>query len=103
MRTLTIEDMIKQGASWKDIEARVKEIQLEEAARKAAAEKAKKEKERAKKAQTIEVARKRFIAAFADLMIATGTLPEQEKEEFCAAMSKELTAEMLLFAPFMMR
>lgn len=101
MRTLTIEDMIKQGASWSEISARVKELQTEEAERKAAIRKA--EKEKAKKAQTIEAARKRFIAAFADWMIATGVLPEQEKEEFCATMSKELTTEMLLITPFFMR
>lgn len=100
-RTLTIEDMIKQGASWAEISTRVKELQAEEAERKAAAEKA--EREKARKAHTIEAARQRFIAAFADWMIAVGVLPEQEKEEFCATMSKELTTEMLLITPFFMR
>jgi hypothetical protein len=99
-RTLTIEDMIKQGASWSEIIARIGDLQKVEAERKAAAEKA--EREKAKKAKSIEVARQRFIAAFADWMIATGVLPEQEKEEFCAVVSEELE-EMLLLTPFFMR
>lgn len=83
MRTLTIEDMIKQGASWADITARVKELQREETERQAA-EKAKAEAE-ATRAKRSATALDRMVAGFADWCIAEGFLPEEEKEEFMAA------------------
>lgn len=81
-RTLTIEDMIKQGASWVDIKARVVELQQEEADRKAA-EKAKAEAE-ATKAKRSAAALDRMIAGFADWCIIEGLLSEDEKAEFMA-------------------
>lgn len=81
-RTLTIEDMIKQGASWVDIKTRVEELQKEEAERQAAEEaKAQAEATRAKRSAA---ALDRMIAGFADWCIAEGLLPEDEKAEFMA-------------------
>lgn len=79
-RTLTIEEMIKLGASWKEIEARVKAIQKEEEERKAA-ERAKARAE-AKKREAAAVARERLVAAFADWGIAEGFITEEGKEDF---------------------
>ena len=81
-RTLTIEDMIKNGASWQEISARVKELQNEEAERKAA-EKAKAQAE-ATRAKRSAAALDRMIAGFADWCIAEGLLPEDERVEFMA-------------------
>ena len=82
-RTLTIEDMIKQGASWVDIKARVTELQKEEAERRAA-EKAKAQAE-ATKAKRSAAAIDRMAAGFADWCINEGLLPEDERAEFMAA------------------
>lgn len=82
-RTLTIEDMIKQGASWADIKTRVAELQKEEAERKAA-EKAKAQAE-ATRAKRSAAALDRMIAGFADWCIAEGLLPEDEKAAFMEA------------------
>lgn len=82
-RILTIEDMIKQGASWREIETRVKEIQKEEEARKAA-EKAKAQAE-ATRAKRSAAALDRMVAGFADWCIAEGLLPEEERGEFMEA------------------
>ena len=83
MRTLTIEDMIKQGASWKEIEARVKAIQKEEEERKAA-ERAKARAD-ATKAKRSAAALDRMVAGFADWCIAEGLLPEEERGDFMEA------------------
>ena len=83
MRTLTIEDMIKQGASWKEIEARVKAIQKEEEERKAA-ERAKARAE-ATKAKRSAAALDRMVAGFADWCVAEGLLPEEERGDFMVA------------------
>ena len=83
MRTLTIEDMIKQGASWADITARVKELQKEEEEHKAA-ERAKARAE-ATKAKRSAAALDRMVAGFADWCIAEGLLPEEERGDFMAA------------------
>ena len=80
MRTLTIEEMIKNGASWQQISARVKELQNEEAERKAA-EKAKAQAE-ATRAKRSAAALDRMVAGFADWCIAEGLLPEEEKGDF---------------------
>lgn len=86
MRTLTIEDMIRQGASWKEIEAVVKAIQKEEEERKAAERaKAKAEATRAKRSAA---AIDRIVAGFTDWFIAEGLLSEEEREGF-AKMSRE--------------
>ena len=86
-RTLTIEDMIKQGASWREIETRVKQIQKEEAERKAAEEaKAKAEATRAKESAT---ALNRMIAGFADWCIIEGLLPKEEREGFMETAKEE--------------
>ena len=82
-RTLTIEDMIKQGASWADIKTRVEELQKEEAERKAA-EKAKAQAE-ATRAKQSAAALDRMIAGFADWCIAEGLLSEDERAEFMEA------------------
>lgn len=82
-RTLTIEDMIKQGASWADIKARVAELQKEEAERQAA-ERAKARIEAAK-AKASDAALDRMVAGFADWCIAEGLLPEEEKGDFMVA------------------
>ena len=82
-RTLTIEDMIKQGATWVDIKARVTELQKEEAERRAA-EKAKAQAE-ATKAKRSAAAIDRMAAGFADWCINEGLLPEDERAEFMAA------------------
>ena len=82
-RTLTIEDMIKQGASWADIKTRVAELQKEEADRKAA-EKAKAEAE-ATRAKRSAAALDRMIAGFADWCIIEGIVPEDERVEFMEA------------------
>ena len=82
-RTLTIEDMIKQGASWADIKTRVTELQKEEAERKAAEEaKAQAEATRAKRSAA---ALDRMVAGFTDWCIIEGLLPEDEREDFMAA------------------
>ena len=86
-RTLTIEDMIKQGASWVDIKARVVELQKEEADRKAA-EKAKAQAE-ATRAKRSAAALDRMVSGFADWCIAEGILPEDEKAKFIAAAREE--------------
>ena len=83
MRTLTIEDMIKQGASWASIKARVAELQQEEADRKAA-EKAKAEAE-ATRAKRSDAALDRMVAGFADWCIAEGLLSEEERGDFMVA------------------
>ena len=72
--------MIKQGASWREIETRVKEIQREEEARKAA-ERAKAQAE-ATRAKASDAALDRMVAGFADWCISEGLLPEKEKEGF---------------------
>ena len=82
-RTLTIEEMIKNGASWQEISARVKELQNEEAARKAA-EKAKAEAE-ATRAKRSAAAIDRIVSGFTDWCIAEGILPEDERVEFMEA------------------
>ena len=82
-RTLTIEDMIKQGASWADIKTRVEELQKEEAERKAA-EKAKAQAE-ATKAKRSVAAIDRMVAGFADWCIIEGIVPEDERVEFMEA------------------
>ena len=82
-RTLTIEDMIKQGASWADIKTRVAELQKEEAERKAA-EKAKAQAE-ATRAKRSAAAIDRMVAGFADWCIIEGIVPEDERAEFMEA------------------
>ena len=82
-RTLTIEDMIKQGASWADIKTRVAELQKEEAERQAA-ERAK-AREEATRAKQSAAALDRMIAGFADWCIAEGLLPEDKRAEFMDA------------------
>ena len=82
-RTLTIEDMIKQGASWVDIKTRVAELQKEEAERKAA-EKAKAQAE-ATRAKRSAAAIDRMVAGFADWCIIEGIVPEDERAEFMEA------------------
>ena len=82
-RTLTIEDMIKQGASWSEISARVRELQKEEEARKAA-ERAKAEAEETR-AKRSAAAIDRMAAGFADWCINEGLLPEDERADFMAA------------------
>ena len=79
-RTLTIEDMIKQGASWAAIKARVAELQKEEAERQAA-EKAKAQAE-ATKAKRSAAAIDRIVNGFADWCIIEGIVPEDKKVEF---------------------
>ena len=81
-RTLTIEDMIKQGASWVDIKARVTELQKEEAERRAA-EKAKAQAE-ATKAKRSAAAIDRMAAGFADWCINEGLLAKDERADFMA-------------------
>lgn len=83
MRTLTIEDMIKQGASWAEITARVKELQKEEAERQAAARA--KARAEAAKAKQSAAALDRMVAGFADWCIAEGLLPEEERGDFMVA------------------
>lgn len=82
-RTLTIEDMIKQGASWMNIKTRVEELQKEEAERKAA-EKAKAQAE-ATRAKRSAAALDRMVAGFADWCIIEGIVPEDERVEFIEA------------------
>ena len=82
-RTLTIEDMIKQGASWISIKTRIEELQREEAERKAA-EKAKAQAE-ATRAKRSAAALDRMIAGFADWCIIEGIVPEDERAEFMEA------------------
>lgn len=82
-RTLTIEEMIKNGASWQEISARVREIQKEEAERKAA-EKAKAQAE-VTRAKQSAAALDRMVAGFADWCIIEGIVPEDERAEFMEA------------------
>ena len=82
-RTLTIEDMIKQGASWMNIKTRIEELQKEEAERKAA-EKAKAQAE-ATRAKRSAAAIDRMVAGFADWCIIEGIVPEDERVEFMEA------------------
>ena len=82
-RILTIEDMIKQGATWAEITARVKVLQREEAERKAA-EKAKAQAD-ATRAKRSAAALDRMAAGFADWCIAEELLPEEERGSFMAA------------------
>ena len=85
-RTLTIEDMIKQGASWVDIKTKVEELQKEEAERKAAEERAKaKAQAEATRAKRSAAALDRMIVGFSDWCIAEGLLPEKEKGDFIVA------------------
>ena len=82
-RTLTIEEMIKNGASWADIKTRVAELQKEEAAHKV--EERKRQLEQEQKAKRSATAIDRMVAGFADWCIAEGFLPEDEKEDFMTA------------------
>ena len=81
-RTLTIEEMIANGASWGEITARVKEMQrAQEEKRKAEA----REKEAAiAKERAAAVARERLVTAFVDWGIAEGFIPETARDEFAA-------------------
>ena len=81
-RTLTIEEMIANGASWAEISAAVREIQKQvDERRKAEA----KEKEAAiARERAAAVARERLVQAFVDWGIAEGLVPREEREEFAA-------------------
>ena len=89
-RTLTIEEMIADGASWADITTRVKEMQREHEAKKKAEEAA--EKARAKKAEIAVAARERLVAAFVDWGIAEGFIPETARDEFLAEVAETINA-----------
>ena len=82
-RTLTIEEMIKNGASWADIKTRVAELQKEEAARKT--EERKRQLEQEQKAKRSATAIDRMVAGFADWCIIEGIVPEDERVEFMEA------------------
>ena len=90
MRTLTIEEMIKNGASWQEISARVKELQNEEAARKA--EERKRQLEQEQKARKVNVAKERMVAAFADWCVAEGFMKEEDRQEFIAEVGESVEA-----------
>lgn len=81
-RTLTIEEMIANGASWAEISAAVKELQKEHNEKKRAEEAAK--AERARRAEAAKIARERLIQAFVDWAITEGLIPKEDKEEFAA-------------------
>ena len=83
-RTLTIEEMIANGASWAEITAAVREIQKQVDERRKAEEKAKKEKARRAEAEAASAARERMVQAFVDWGIAEGFVPKEDKEEFAA-------------------
>lgn len=87
-RTLTIEEMIVAGASWADISTRVKEMQREHEAKKKAEEAAAKAK--AKKREAEEIAKERFITAFADWGIAIGLVAEEDKTEFMGYLNETM-------------
>ena len=79
-RTLTIEEMIANGATWAEIAARVKTMQKEHEAKKKAEAK---EKEAAiARERAAAVARERLVTAFADWGIAEGFVAEEGKEGF---------------------
>ena len=81
-RTLTIEEMIANGATWAEIAARVKAMQKEQAEKKRAEEVAR--AERAKKAEAAKVAKERLVQAFVDWGMAEGFVPREDREEFAA-------------------
>ena len=85
-RTLTIEEMIANGASWAEISAAVREIQKQvDERRKAEA----KEKEAAvARERAAAVARERLVQAFTDWGIAEGFVPKEDKEEFAAEIAE---------------
>ena len=85
-RTLTIEEMIANGASWAEITAAVREIQKQVDERRKAEEKAKKEK--ARRAEAASAARERMVQAFVDWGIAEGFVPKEDKEEFAAEIAE---------------
>ena len=81
-RTLTIEEMIANGASWAEISARIKALQKEQIEKKRAEEAAK--AERVRRAEAAKIARERLVQAFVDWAIAEGLIPKEDKEEFAA-------------------
>ena len=85
-RTLTIEEMIANGASWAEISARVKEMQREHEAKKRAEEAAK--AERARRAEAAIAARERMVQAFTDWAIAEGFVSREDKEEFAGEIAE---------------
>lgn len=85
-RTLTIEEMIANGASWAEITAAVREIQKQVDERRKAEEKAKKEK--ARKAEATKVAKERLVQAFVDWAVAEDFVSREEREEFAAEMAE---------------
>ena len=81
-RTLTIEEMIANGASWAEISARVKEMQKKHEAKKRAEVK---EKEAAiARERAAAVAKERLVQAFVDWGMAEGFVPREDREEFAA-------------------
>ena len=84
-RTLTIEEMIANGASWAEISARVKALQKEQAEKKEQIEKKRAEEmERTKKIEATKVAKERLVQAFIDWAIAEGYILREEREKFTA-------------------
>ena len=85
-RTLTIEEMIANGATWAEIAARVKTMQKEHEAKKRAEAK---EKEAAiARERAAAVAKERLVQAFVDWAVAEGFVPREEREEFAAEMEE---------------
>lgn len=79
-REMSVEEMIAAGCPWEQIQARITKLQKEQKEKESAA---KAQAQRAElKAAQIKVAKDKFVASFADWMIAEGLLEESDKAEF---------------------
>ena len=87
-RTLTIEEMIANGASWGEITARVKEMQRAQEEKRKAEEAA--ARAEAKKTEIAIAARERLVTAFVDWSIVEGFVAETERDAFSAEIANTL-------------